>query len=235
MTPGSTAPELSLTTPAIEACADAEIRASTTNAHTALILAICRMGGESKKPAGGPHYPTRGRGRLALPCGLAARVEQNAAQGVIVETIVADLIGRYERGRLSRRQLIQGLSMLVAGGAAAQAQTPGGGLRGMNIGHISVQVTDLQRSIDFYTKTFGLSVLNEDKPNKISRLGSKGVIVSLHQQPPTGIVDHFAINVEGFNKERVTQELKQRGIEPSENLDAGFHITDPDGVTVQIT
>ena len=49
-----------------------------------------------------------------------------------------------------------------------------------------------------------------------------------------GVVDHYAIGVENFNKEKVTQILKSRGITPDENLDAGFHIIDPEGIHVQI-
>jgi hypothetical protein len=42
-----------------------------------------------------------------------------------------------------------------------------------------------------------------------------------------GIVDHFAIEVDRFDKESVTRELKRRGANPDENLDAGFHVEDP--------
>jgi hypothetical protein len=58
--------------------------------------------------------------------------------------------------------------------------------------------------------------------------------VSLHHKSPTGIVDHFAIGVENFDKAKVTAQLKAMGIEASDNLDAGFHIVDPEGMNVQI-
>jgi hypothetical protein len=48
------------------------------------------------------------------------------------------------------------------------------------------------------------------------------------------VVDHFAIGLESFNKDAVTRELKKFGITPDDNLDAGFHIQDPDGMNVQI-
>ena len=48
------------------------------------------------------------------------------------------------------------------------------------------------------------------------------------------MVDHFAIGVQGFNREAVTQTLKAQGITPEDNLDAGFHIKDPEGMSVQI-
>jgi catechol 2,3-dioxygenase-like lactoylglutathione lyase family enzyme len=152
-----------------------------------------------------------------------------------MEAIISNLLDRFERGALTRRGLIQGLAMLTAaGGAASVAPAQEGGLKGTRIDHISIQVTDLPRAVGFYEKVFGLKVLGEDKPNEIARLGSEKIIVSLHHKSPTGIVDHFAIGVENFNKARVTEQLKAFGITPEENLDAGFHIQDPEGMNVQI-
>jgi catechol 2,3-dioxygenase-like lactoylglutathione lyase family enzyme len=152
-----------------------------------------------------------------------------------MEAIISDLLNRFEKGALSRRGLIQGLAMLTAaGGAASVAPAQEGGLKGVKIDHISIQVTDLPRAVAFYEKVFGLTVLGEDKPNEIARLGAGKIIVSLHHKNPTGIVDHFAIGVENFNKGRVTEQLKALGITPEDNLDAGFHIQDPEGMNVQI-
>lgn len=153
-----------------------------------------------------------------------------------MEAIISDLVTRFEKGALSRRGLIQGLAMLAAaGGATSMAQAQNApGLKGVNIDHISIQVSDLPRSIAFYEKIFGLAVMSEDKPNEISRLGASKIIVSLHHKNPTAIVDHFAIGVQDFNKERVTAQLKALGLTAEENLDAGFHIKDPEGMSVQI-
>jgi catechol 2,3-dioxygenase-like lactoylglutathione lyase family enzyme len=152
-----------------------------------------------------------------------------------METIISNLLNRFEQGGLSRRDLIQGLAMLTAAGGAASAQTPDAGIKPLKIDHVSIQVTDLPRSIAFYQKMFGFTVVSEDKPNEIVRLGGMGqVLVSLHHKSPTGLVDHFAIGVEKFNRESVTRELKTRGANPEDNLDAGFHIKDPEGISVQI-
>ena len=148
-----------------------------------------------------------------------------------MEVIISDLLNRFEKGALSRRGLIQGLAMLTAAGAQAQDTA----IKPVKIDHISIQVTDLPRSIAFYQKIFGFTVVSEDKPNEIVRLGSAGkVLVSLHHKSPTGLVDHYAIGVEKFNKEAVARELKERGATAEENLDAGFHIKDPEGISVQI-
>jgi catechol 2,3-dioxygenase-like lactoylglutathione lyase family enzyme len=152
-----------------------------------------------------------------------------------VERIFLSLVTSFERGTLTRRELIQGLTMIAAASAsssaAAQQTSP---IKGTRVDHVSVQVSDLKRSVDFYEKVFGFSVVSEDKPNEIVRLGTTRAVVSLHHKNPTAVVDHFAIGVESFNRDAVTRQLKQYGITPSDNLDAGFHIQDPDGINVQI-
>src|SRR6266853_223422 len=152
-----------------------------------------------------------------------------------MEAIISSLLNRFEKGALTRRDLIQGLAALTAaGGTASYAQAQDAGIKAAKIDHVSVQVSDLPGSIAFYQKMFGLTVLSEDKPNEIVRLGAGKVLVSLHHKSPTGLVDHFAIGVEKFDKEFVTKQLKDRGANPEDNLDAGFHITDPEGISVQI-
>lgn len=151
-----------------------------------------------------------------------------------MEAMISRLLDGFERGALSRRELVQGLAMLAAAGGSSAVQAQEGGLKGVKIDHVSIQVSDLPRAIAFYQKIFGFTILSEDKPNEIVRLGSGKVLVSLHHKNPTAIVDHFAIGVEKFNRETVTQQLKALGADPRENLDAGFHIKDPEGMSVQI-
>lgn len=157
-----------------------------------------------------------------------------------MDAVISDLVTRFERGGLTRRQLIQGLSTLVAASASATSATAQTAkLQAMNINHTSVLVTDLQRSADFYGRVFGLNPVSEDKTNKILRLGTGGTgvnstLVSLRQQNPAGLIDHFAIGVQGFTRNNATEILKQHGLTPADNIEFGFHIKDPDGAVVQI-
>jgi catechol 2,3-dioxygenase-like lactoylglutathione lyase family enzyme len=152
-----------------------------------------------------------------------------------VETIIADFVDRFERGRLTRRQLIQGLSMLLAANASSvvNAAQPAS-LRATGIDHVSVLVSNLQRSATFYQSVFGMTPLSEDKPNQILRLGTKRTIVSLRHEGPSGVVDHFAITVENFARDAVSQQLEAHGLTPQQNVQFGFHVKDPDGVVVQV-
>jgi catechol 2,3-dioxygenase-like lactoylglutathione lyase family enzyme len=151
-----------------------------------------------------------------------------------METVISNLVKQFEKGALSRRELIQGLVAVTAAAGTASAAMQDIPFKASRIDHISVQVTDLPRSINFYQKIFGLSILNEDKANEIVRMGTTRTIVSLHHKPPTGIVDHFAIAIDGFERESVTRTLKQQGLTAEENLDYGFYVRDPEGVPVQI-
>ena len=158
-----------------------------------------------------------------------------------MDATITELVRRFEHGGLTRRQLIQGLSALVAAGVTSPppsfAQTAG--LKATVIDHTSVLVSDLQRSADFYRRIFDLTPVSEDKANRILRLGVGGAgagktVVSLRQQNPPGLIDHFAISVEKFNRDAVTQILKSHGLVPDQNIEFGFHVKDPDGAVVQI-
>ena len=152
-----------------------------------------------------------------------------------MNTVINTLVERFDEGTLTRRDLVQGLSVLAAAGgvgsAQAQTSTP---FVSIGIDHISIQVTDLARSIEFYQRIFGLSILNQDTENQIVRMGRDRVIVSLHAKAPTGIVDHYAIAIEDFDREAVTRALATHGYEAQQNLDYGFYVRDPEGVPVQI-
>ena len=91
-----------------------------------------------------------------------------------MEAMISNLVNRFESGALTRRELIQGLAMLAAAsGAASTAQAQDAAIKAAKIDHVSIQVSDLPRSIAFYQKMFGrLLLVSEDKPNEIVRLGA---------------------------------------------------------------
>lgn len=156
-----------------------------------------------------------------------------------MDGVIDNLVDRFQRGGLTRRQLIEGLTALVAAAGATPVAAQAAGLQATGVNHTSVLVTDLPRSIDFYGRVFGLKAVSEDTPNKIVRLGTGGsgvasTLVSLRQQNPPGTIDHFALSVQGFNRDRVTQVLMQHGLTPADTIEFGFHVKDPDGAVVQI-
>ena len=151
-----------------------------------------------------------------------------------MDNVITDLVDRFDSGTLSRRQLLQGLTVLAAAGGALPAAAQQAPFKSTRIDHISIQVTDMARSVSFYEKIFGLKILNEDKENEIVRMGVTRIIVSLHRKPPVGIVDHFAIAIDGFDRAAVTAELAKHGLTAEQNLDYGFFVRDPEGIPVQM-
>jgi len=151
-----------------------------------------------------------------------------------MESIISNLVTRFEKGSLSRRDLVQGLALLAASGTAATAQQ-GIDFKTADIDHVSIHVADLQRSVDFYQKMFGFKVVSQEQPRGIVRLGNTKTLVSLNNGSPGGTIDHFAIGIEGFTRESATRYLAQRGATALEGDYAGLHVKDPDGINVQIS
>jgi len=147
-----------------------------------------------------------------------------------MENTISRLLEAYENRKMSRRELVQGLALLVACSGTASAA----GFQGNSINHISLYVSNLQRSTDFYQRVFGCSVNKREGNNQLTF--GKNFLVLRPGNPP-GKVDHFAIGVDNFNKDSVTADLKTRGATPIDQQGggAGFHIVDPDGYPVQIS
>jgi catechol 2,3-dioxygenase-like lactoylglutathione lyase family enzyme len=152
-----------------------------------------------------------------------------------MESIISDLVSRFEKGSLSRRDLVSGLTMLAASSTAASAAAQDEiDFSTANIDHVSMQVSDLQRSVDFYQKTFGFTFVSEDKPLNIIRLGHGRTLVSFNLQKPTGIVDHFSIGVPRFTKEAATRYFAQRGLRAEDDPYHGLHVKDPDELRASV-
>jgi catechol 2,3-dioxygenase-like lactoylglutathione lyase family enzyme len=155
-----------------------------------------------------------------------------------METIIAGLISHFEKGSLSRRDLVQALTILAASGtavgAAAAAQDELD-FKAANIDHVSIHVADLKRSVQFYQNMFGFTVVSQDQAQGITRLGNGKVLVSLNNGKGAGTIDHFAIGIPRFDAQSGRQYFTQRGAMPLQGDYAGFHIKDPDGVNVQIS
>jgi len=147
-----------------------------------------------------------------------------------MEHEISTLIGRYEKGSLSRRELVGALALLATAPGTASAAPAGFTSAGIN--HVSITVSNLNRSVEFYRRVFALPVIPQNGTNLV-QLGVGKQHLSIRQGTPVG-VDHFAIGVEGFNKFNVMGDLKARGANGEDAPGVGFHVKDPDGVQVQL-
>jgi len=149
-----------------------------------------------------------------------------------VEKLINGLIGQYEKGALSRRELVGTLAALsVTGGGAFAAPA---GFEGASINHVSIVASNLQRTVDFYGRVFALPRQGQGQANLVQLAVGKAGHLSIRQGAKPGF-DHFAIGIEGYNKDRVIADLKARGATPIDGGDgAGLHVADPDGNFVQV-
>jgi len=140
------------------------------------------------------------------------------------------MIETYERGRLSRRALIQGMATIAA---PYPALVSGSTFQGVGLNHIAIRVSKVKRSRDFYEKLLGLPVLRESESNCFLGLGKN--FLTLFQNPNPGL-DHYCIAIEGFKADSVVDELKRQGLTPTRPSGSDrIYFPDPDGLTVQLS
>jgi hypothetical protein len=82
-----------------------------------------------------------------------------------MEATIEKLMDDFDRGKMTRRQLIKSIAVVVAVSAAgvspASAQ-PAKGFKGVAINHISYQVNDYAKTRDFYADIFGMKVVADN-------------------------------------------------------------------------
>ena len=111
-----------------------------------------------------------------------------------MESVVAALLRDFEHGKLSRRQLVQTLALMAVGSpvasavaqsvAASPAKPAGTPWKTVWLDHISFQVSDYKRSVDFYSDLMGWKVLN-DTGNQatVDINGIGGIIIRNRRRP----------------------------------------------------
>src|SRR5262249_51286765 len=142
-----------------------------------------------------------------------------------MEHIIAKLLQDFERGHMTRRQLIRSLAMAAtaAGASAAPAAAADGkGFKAVAVNHISFQVADYARTRDFYADLLGMRVLKASGRQCNLAFGDHGTWLLPRNAregttPPK--VDHIAYTIENWDKDAVETELKRRGLAPRVDTD----------------
>jgi catechol 2,3-dioxygenase-like lactoylglutathione lyase family enzyme len=145
------------------------------------------------------------------------------------------LVTQYDRGDLTRRQLLQALAVITASRTAPQ--TPNNLMKGRNLHHVNVRVSDVARSEAFYRRLFGLppSRRVQGPDNHGLDLPGGGLIILQGANDP-GRIDHLCVGVDNFNAERFRSAVRNAGVGQVQGEAAdNFSVTDPDGLRVQIS
>ncbi len=161
---------------------------------------------------------------------------------------IRGLVDDYERGTLSRRELIAAL-VLIAAPRAADAQAPKPIAPGMSLNHVHFNVLDLDQSIKFYGDLLGASV-RDTAPggNATLRLPGKSTWMSLTKtNDEKGGYNHVGFGVpmkwNGVDADRLAKAINAKypnakaaptGDTASGKNTRSVYLYDPNGIHIQL-
>lgn len=154
---------------------------------------------------------------------------------------IEDLVRQYERGRLSRRQLVAHLAAVAAaaaglGAAAGRAEEPeaegGSTFRATRIDHLALRVTDVARSRDFYRRHLGLRPTGRCSEASCF-LDCGEDFLALFRGAAPGLA-HFSFAIEGYAAGDAVDRLRAAGLDPVRRGNR-VYFPDPDGIEVQVS
>lgn len=160
------------------------------------------------------------------------------------------LFDEYDRGRMTRRHLVQAVAALVLPTSAlaqGAARSSGPIVRGLSVNHVALTVSDVPRSFAFYERLFGVTKgwpatdagtgVHMDLPDGYISIDSTG--------GQKGVITHFAVAVEHMDRdaakrlaEKINTELPDAKARDAYQANTGgstVNLRDPDGFFVQIS
>lgn len=160
------------------------------------------------------------------------------------------LLDQYDRGRITRRSLVQALAVLalpakVLGQDAAPDSTPI--VRGLGVNHVGLTVSDIERSYAFYHRLFGVT---KGWPATNAGTGIHldfpvGYISVDSVAEKKGVITHFSISIEQIDQDsakRLADKINEQlpdakaraAFQPNDGVST-VNLLDPDGFHVQIS
>ena len=158
-----------------------------------------------------------------------------------MEAYVANKVDDYQAGRITRRQLIESLTVAAAtaySAGSAKAGAPEPSLRVALVNHVSYTCPNFKQAADWYSKIFNLEQVGETKNDVALPFGKQGekpfgvtandvplthLIIrtrDLNAQPqngaqprrqPKALVNHIAYTIADWDANRVRAELARLG------------------------
>ena len=179
-----------------------------------------------------------------------------------MEGFVAQKLNDYATGKMSRRGLIEMLTLAATTAYAGSAKAQAGGVKAALINHVSYTTPDFRKTADWYSKAFNLDQVGATDHDVALPFGKKGdkpygvtaddvplthLIIRTRNPnapPPAGpprprataSVDHVCYTIADFDREKVKTELNALGA--TKVRDSGttsVMASDPFGYEIQIS
>jgi catechol 2,3-dioxygenase-like lactoylglutathione lyase family enzyme len=108
--------------------------------------------------------------------------------------------------------------------------------------HVSLSVTDVNRSADFYNRVLGLEIISRPANGGLNMgLGNESFL-GLYNLSNPGSMSHLCIGVDDYDADELAERLVPHGItarvsrDPANRTSGGdqLYFTDPDGISVQL-
>jgi catechol 2,3-dioxygenase-like lactoylglutathione lyase family enzyme len=154
-------------------------------------------------------------------------------QPEFAETLVDD----FERGLLSRRQLVSrlmglGAALTVMPQVSRASQSEPATFQATGLDHVALNVSSVPRSRDFYIKHLGLKVIRDGGEDNCFLGGGDDFFLTLFKGDKPGL-NHYCYAIKGYAVDQAEEKLKAAGLKPRRE-DNRLYFPDPDGIEVQI-
>ena len=148
---------------------------------------------------------------------------------------IDSLLTHYENGRMGRRELLGLLTALTAAPLSSSAQPAA--LEVATLNHASLIVSDLDRSVAFYQRVFGLAVKSRQTGGVNLAVGD--AFLGIYQGGPnaTPHINHFCFGLRNFDPARTVAALEAAGLAAESRERDGVtqvYCADPDNLRVQL-
>lgn len=148
---------------------------------------------------------------------------------------VESLLRQYESGRMSRRELVAILTALAAAPLPALAQPAA--LKAATLNHASLIVSNMDRSVAFYQRTFGLPVKSTQQGGVNLAVGD--AFLGVYQGGPnaTPHINHICFGIRDFDPAATVAALEAQGLPAESRTRDGVtqcYTADPDNLRIQL-
>jgi catechol 2,3-dioxygenase-like lactoylglutathione lyase family enzyme len=157
-----------------------------------------------------------------------------------MKDMITNMVDQFEAGKMSRRQLIEGLALTAAavvGTPPAMAAAPAAkGFKATSINHLSFGVPDYAKARDFYVDLLGFEVKKDDGKQCYMICGDSSIVARKTQSPDgKTYIDHVCYTIANWDGKAVEAELKRRGLDPKPGANEfSYIVKDPNGFGCQI-
>lgn len=150
------------------------------------------------------------------------------------------IVNLFERGQLSRRQLVAQLMAIGAATAgfatfargADEPATRPSTFAATQIDHLALSVTDVKRSSAFYQAHLGLKVTRDGgESNTFLNCGERDFLALFRGDKPG--LHHFSFSVPNYSAADAVKRLEAAKLKPNRQGNR-VYFPDPDGLIVQV-